>query len=80
MRKLAATFTESEQFGFESSDRVYTLREFGERADEFKVKVKSFQDFSFGFSVIISTCRHSKSSLIQLNVNSGEFARIWKRK
>ena len=47
MRKLAATFTESEQFGFESSDRVYTLREFGERADEFKVKVAFFLIFHF---------------------------------
>ena len=37
MRKIAHNFTESEQFGFESSDKVYTLRELGEIADEFKV-------------------------------------------
>lgn len=36
MKTFVGSLMKSERFGFEQSDREYNLREFGERADEFK--------------------------------------------
>ena len=36
MKLFSSNLIKTEKFGFEQSERTYNLREFGERADEFK--------------------------------------------
>ena len=43
LKEHTAALMKNEKFGFEQSERIYNLREFGERADEFKIRVKNWE-------------------------------------
>ena len=53
MRQLSTSIVvDNERFGFESSEREYTLREFGERADEFKREYFNLPPFDVELDVV----------------------------
>ena len=54
VKKLSKALFENEQFGFDSSEREYTLREFGERADEFKREYFNLPPFDVDLDAVES--------------------------